>query len=756
MNYLQIFANPNEYIMEPVIENYNGKIQFNFTKIDITITDCKENQLKRLMKNNLYYCENPKCESSCPIDTSAICKLNSEFENNPHKNICQCLAGYEGENCETKIFLNYKKQGIVRDIGYFKILFFCLALILLQISYFFSTYGSYLEYSIKYLTKNIGGFNILVIFYIDITLAYELGVPSNSHEGKEGISKFNMILSFCTESLSSTKKLNTSMDDNTPLSSTTSINFNDHINVLNVRSNSMDEPKSSCFVKNNLCKERLYSSLDGNVNINKPDINKKGNYLLDQSKNNGKNKSNINYSFNNIADSSPDEENKDMMKLKILENLKKNIKNAHRLYIKIIILNLIVVTITILTVFIYSLNKYKKLIQIDTGEWYYNYDLEIINFIYDSYAIIFIILIIIKGKKILEYDCTFNYTRYIVCISIIEIVLGPTVRVRKCLAIDVYIPNETYTIYNLTDIIKKYSLKSNVINVYLTEEYIESNLPSRKGYQIDIPENIDFSLYGKENHGTVINFEKNSFFYSINFLKYTGQKVRIENIKFYGFTNPFRKDSVFFTNASDSNFSIIVKNCTFEKSDGKFIIVDPENSHVMKNNSNETQLIIDSCKFIDNKSPNLIHITDENGESLNHPFNFLITNSEFNNCDSILKISFGKIVFDNLYKTYKGSFSKISSLTEKASFVYLKTYGRLFIENSIFTDFEADDSIVPFIKTSGSLIKFQNVTMRNVHNKVGHLIYDIADGTKYSNQIYISDSHFKGIINNHNNKNKNN
>jgi len=181
--------------------------------------------------------------------------------------------------------------------------------------------------------------------------------------------------------------------------------------------------------------------------------------------------------------------------------------------------------------------------------------------------------------------------KYFKIIALVFIILG------KCLAIDIYIPDGTYKIYNLTEIIKKYSVKSNVINVHLTDEYFESDLRYKMGLQIDIPENVDFSLYGKENHGTEVKLGKNGFYYSINFEKYTGQKITFENIKFVDMQDPSQLNSIFYTRSSSSNFSILFKNCTYEGGNGRFIIIDPENNHIIKNDNNDIQVKFDSCKF---------------------------------------------------------------------------------------------------------------------------------------------------------------
>ena len=59
MNYLQIFANPGQYILKSIIENYNDKIEFHFDDINVEIKECNDNQIKFIDKYGIQHCENP-------------------------------------------------------------------------------------------------------------------------------------------------------------------------------------------------------------------------------------------------------------------------------------------------------------------------------------------------------------------------------------------------------------------------------------------------------------------------------------------------------------------------------------------------------------------------------------------------------------------------------------------------------------------------------------------------------------------------
>lgn len=108
MNNLRIFANPNIYILKIKIDNYEDNIEFKFENIEITIKQCGENQITLYNSNNIIYCENPKCKDDCPVDVSAICKPFSQTFNNIESNICECLRGWEGINCNNRIFIDFR------------------------------------------------------------------------------------------------------------------------------------------------------------------------------------------------------------------------------------------------------------------------------------------------------------------------------------------------------------------------------------------------------------------------------------------------------------------------------------------------------------------------------------------------------------------------------------------------------------------------------------------------------------------------
>jgi len=70
----------------------------------------------------------------------------------------------------------YRKQSIISDQGYYKILFFSLAILFYFISNLFVGYTNFLECSMNYLFKHSSIMLICLLFYIHINFAYELGL----------------------------------------------------------------------------------------------------------------------------------------------------------------------------------------------------------------------------------------------------------------------------------------------------------------------------------------------------------------------------------------------------------------------------------------------------------------------------------------------------------------------------------------------------------------------------------------------------
>ncbi|OUM67534.1 hypothetical protein PIROE2DRAFT_4937, partial [Piromyces sp. E2] len=150
LNKFRIYALPGTYIVKVNIDNYNEDIQLKFDDIELTISECRENQIKMYDKNGILYCSKPVCRESCPIPEAAVCIIgHSENINNIESNICKCRPGLEGELCDNKIFIDF--------------------------SNLFSTYSDYLGCSFNFFFKHNGITLSLLIFNLIISINYEIG-----------------------------------------------------------------------------------------------------------------------------------------------------------------------------------------------------------------------------------------------------------------------------------------------------------------------------------------------------------------------------------------------------------------------------------------------------------------------------------------------------------------------------------------------------------------------------------------------------
>ncbi|OUM58387.1 hypothetical protein PIROE2DRAFT_16351 [Piromyces sp. E2] len=164
------------------------------------------------------------------------------------------------------------------------------------------------------------------------------------------------------------------------------------------------------------------------------------------------------------------------------------------------------------------------------------------------------------------------------------------------LEINISIPNEDYNIYNINELVSYYSIKYNNINIYLKDHYFKHD-GEKKGFSITVPGNTNVSIIGNPNNGTIIDFSKNIFYYSILFNEYTGQHVKFENITFFNFINRYSttENDLIYVPIMDNNFNIVLKNCTFDTINTLVLLVMIRVS--FKKKSSNYQIIIDSCKF---------------------------------------------------------------------------------------------------------------------------------------------------------------
>ena len=114
-------SEPIEFDLKLYInENQNVMYKLQYDKLNITIRNCTENQIKmsRSYKYNkdtiksYFYCENAVCPDECPINDvndKAKCIIGyNNTDNIKELNICKCNPGWEGEYCNNKVFVDFK------------------------------------------------------------------------------------------------------------------------------------------------------------------------------------------------------------------------------------------------------------------------------------------------------------------------------------------------------------------------------------------------------------------------------------------------------------------------------------------------------------------------------------------------------------------------------------------------------------------------------------------------------------------------
>ncbi|OUM65972.1 hypothetical protein PIROE2DRAFT_6962 [Piromyces sp. E2] len=150
------------------LKNNEHDIKFNIDKLKVFVKGCEKEQIVMHDKRG-YYCEDPKCISTCPVGETAICeksKDNIENINNPNMNKCKCIEGYIGNFCETKDYVDLKKEGIIKDTGYIKRLNF-------------DWFSNYSQCALKFLFNHCGIFLIYLILIIYVLTGCELGINNN-------------------------------------------------------------------------------------------------------------------------------------------------------------------------------------------------------------------------------------------------------------------------------------------------------------------------------------------------------------------------------------------------------------------------------------------------------------------------------------------------------------------------------------------------------------------------------------------------
>ncbi|ORX59219.1 hypothetical protein BCR36DRAFT_276147 [Piromyces finnis] len=320
------------------------------------------------------------------------------------------------------------------------------------ISELFLTYISYLECSIYFLIKHIGILLAFVIYYIYISVGYELGIFGEITENNKKIcmvSSFSMnsidsigsdisdiydiyySLENSTSSISSLDKNSSEviikMKNENEISSSKSL----IINEFNSRKNSTDSDNFNYKIKRNISQEKINSKngskSDVSNSIGYESFRNKNKEIVERQRNLLSNIINKNLT-KNVNNTKKDIKNKNK------KTIHKNIRKAHSLFIEIAFFYPFFILITIILTIIYSYmkkNMEENTIQGKNGQWFYKCSLETSDMAYNSLELMILIFTLIKGKYVVRCNCVYKCTRYITYSTIIGIVFGPTVNVRN-------------------------------------------------------------------------------------------------------------------------------------------------------------------------------------------------------------------------------------------------------------------------------------------------------------------------------------
>ncbi|OUM64014.1 hypothetical protein PIROE2DRAFT_9316 [Piromyces sp. E2] len=192
------------------MDDYNNRnIEVRVPPIDVSINPCNSDQITIYYKKKLFYCVMPVCVDNCSDHTRCTKPYEDIHVNDKNLNVCECLPGWKGENCDeedivdfsqlnilikimvfTVIFIvslyllfliGHRKQGIINDVGQSKLILFSVGIIMYFLSNLFSTYMNYTGCSIHFFLRHIGLSIVISVFYTIIDTNLELGIKPNFH-----------------------------------------------------------------------------------------------------------------------------------------------------------------------------------------------------------------------------------------------------------------------------------------------------------------------------------------------------------------------------------------------------------------------------------------------------------------------------------------------------------------------------------------------------------------------------------------------
>jgi len=281
-----------------------------------------------------------------------------------------------------------RKQGIVKDTGFYKILLLSIGLISFLISFFFITYTNFSECSWNFIFKHFGISSMMLILYLYIIQGFSLGVKVLK-KGKDN--KYYRIKSAI---------------DFMMYGNEIKIVINDAPDI-----NSDDNDDGKC----------------DSITYKKKFKNQRKSYFITN------NSGSLNFSHENEDDFNC-----------VNDILMKAEKHANSSTIEALLVYLIYIFVIFFILILYKWKdrkdekKYNEnednylehnLIQNTNGEWSYKCDLENVNIFFDIIGLIMLVIILIKGKQMNHYECIFSCIKYITYSCFVGIVLGPIVNV---------------------------------------------------------------------------------------------------------------------------------------------------------------------------------------------------------------------------------------------------------------------------------------------------------------------------------------
>ncbi|ORX80650.1 hypothetical protein BCR32DRAFT_245465 [Anaeromyces robustus] len=109
-----LIQNPGIYYLKFTPKTHTNNILKNaYFNYKIKINDCDPNNVKFITKNNLFYCENPKCNKHCQKLKNYVCIKYNDNINDPELNVCECLKGWTGELWFLLIYIPFTKKLII-------------------------------------------------------------------------------------------------------------------------------------------------------------------------------------------------------------------------------------------------------------------------------------------------------------------------------------------------------------------------------------------------------------------------------------------------------------------------------------------------------------------------------------------------------------------------------------------------------------------------------------------------------------------